>query len=74
MLLNCGVGEDSWESLGLQGDQTRILKEVSPEYSLEKTDAETDAPVLWPPDVKNWHIGKDPHAGKDWRQGEKGTT
>ena len=35
MLLNCGVGEDSWESLGLQGDPTRILKEISPEYSLE---------------------------------------
>ena len=37
MLLNCGVGEDSWESLGLQGDPTNqsILKEISPEYSLE---------------------------------------
>ena len=36
MLLNCGVGEDSWESLGLQGDQNKsILKEISPEYSLE---------------------------------------
>ena len=36
MLLNFGVGEDSWESLGLKGDQTRsILKEISPEYSLE---------------------------------------
>ena len=37
MLLNCGVGEDSRESLGLQGDQTSqsILKEISPEYSLE---------------------------------------
>ena len=37
MLLNCGVGEDSWESLGLQGDPTSqsILKEISPEYSLE---------------------------------------
>ena len=34
MLLNCGVGEDSQESLGLQGDQTS-LKEISPEYSLE---------------------------------------
>ena len=34
MLLNCGVGEDSWESLGLQGDQS-ILKEISPEYSLK---------------------------------------
>ena len=36
------------------------------------TDAE--APVLWPPDAKNWLIGKDPDAGKDWRQEEKGTT
>ena len=35
MLLNCGVGEDSWESLGLQGHPTRILKEISPECSLE---------------------------------------
>ena len=35
MLLNCGVGEDSWESLGLQGDQTSQPKEISPEYSLE---------------------------------------
>ena len=35
--LNCGVGEDSWESLGLQGNQTKsILKEISPEYSLEE--------------------------------------
>ena len=36
-----------------------------------RTDAE--APVLWPPDAKNWHIGKDPDAGKDWRQEEKWT-
>ena len=36
MLLNCGVGEDALESLGLQGDQNQsILKEISPEYSLE---------------------------------------
>ena len=35
MLLNCGVGENSLESLGLQGDATSILKEISPEYSLE---------------------------------------
>ena len=37
-----------------------------------RTDAET--PILWPPDAKNWLIGKDPDAGKDWRQEEKGTT
>ena len=39
-----------------------------------RTDAETEAPVLWPPDVKNWLNGKDPDAGKDWRQEEKGMT
>ena len=50
-----------------------ILKEISPEYSLERTDAEAETPILWPPDAKNWLIGKDPDAGKDWRQEEKGT-
>ena len=39
-----------------------------------KTDAEAETPILWPPDVKNWLIGKDPVSGKDWRQEEKGTT
>ena len=38
-----------------------------------RTDAEAEAPILWPPDAKNWHVGKDPDAGKDWRQEEKGT-
>ena len=37
-----------------------------------KTDAEAEAPILWPPDVKNWLIWKDPDAGKDWKW-EKGT-
>ena len=39
-----------------------------------RTDAETETPVLWPPDAKNWLTGKDTDAGKDWRQEEKGTT
>ena len=39
-----------------------------------RTDAEAETPILWPPDVKNWLIGKDPDAGKDWGQEEKGTT
>ena len=38
-----------------------------------RTDAEAETPKLWPPDEKSWLIGKDPDAGKDWRQ-EKGTT
>ena len=38
------------------------------------TDAEAETPILWPPDAKNWLIGNDPDAGKDWRWEEKGTT
>ena len=39
-----------------------------------RTDAEAETLILWPPDAKNWLIGKDPDAGKDWRQEEKGVT
>ena len=39
-----------------------------------RTDAEAEIPILWPPDAKNWFIGKDLDAGKDWRQEEKGMT
>ena len=39
-----------------------------------KTDVEAEMPILWLPDVKNWHVGKDPDAGKDWRQEGKGMT
>ena len=121
-----GVGEDSWQSLGLQGDLTsqsqrksvlnihwrnyfeaetsvlwppdaknwcfqavvlekildspldcKEIKPVNPTGNqswtfIGKTDAEV--PVLWPPDAKNWLTGKDPGAGKDWRQEGKGTT
>ena len=38
-----------------------------------RTDAEAETPILWPPDVKNWFAGKDPDAGKHWRQEEKVT-
>ena len=41
---------------------------------IRRTDAEAKAPILWTPDVKNWLIGRDPDAGKRWRQEEKGTT
>ena len=41
---------------------------------LGRTDAEVENPIVWPPDAKNWLIGKDPDAGKGWRQEEKGTT
>ena len=57
-------------------------KEIKPVNSKEneswiligRTDVEAEAPILWPPDSKNWLNGKDPDAGKDWRQEEKGTT
>ena len=48
-----------------KGNQSRIV--------IGRTHAEAETPTLWPPDVKNWLTGKDPDAGKDWRQ-EKGTT
>ena len=72
MLLNCGVGEDSWESIGPQGDQP-----VHPQGNhfwifIGRTDAKTL--ILWPPNAKSWLTGKDPDAGKDWGQEEKGTT
>ena len=52
-----------------------ILKEISPGCSLEgMMDAKAETPVLWPPHVKSWLIGKDPDAGRDWGQEEKGTT
>ena len=53
------------------------IKPVNPKGNqpwifIGKTDAGAEAPILWPPDVKSWLIGKDPDAGKDWRQEEKG--
>ena len=49
-----------------KGDQSWVLT--------ERTDVEAETPVLWSPDVKSWLTGKDPDAGKDWGQEEKGTT
>ena len=64
MLSNCGVGEDSWEFLGLQGYQTN-----------GRTDAEAEAPILWPPDAKSRHLEKTLMLGKiegrrrrDWQR------
>ena len=51
-----------------------ILKEISPEYFIGRTEAEAETPILWPPDAKNWLIWKDPDAGQDWRREGKGTT
>ena len=72
MLLNCGIGEDSWESLGQLGDQTVNPKGNQSWIFIGRTDAETETPILWPPDLKNCLFGKDPDAGKDWRPGGEG--
>ena len=74
MLLNCCVGEDSWESLGLQGDPPVHPKGNQSWIFTGRTDAEAETPIPWPPDAKSWLIGKEPDAGKDWGQEEKGKT
>ena len=75
MLLNCSAGDlllkVPWTARrsnldNPKGNQSWI--------STGRTDAEAEAPILWPPDGKNWLIGKDSDAGKDWKQEEKGTT
>ena len=53
------------KSVNPKGNQSWIL--------IARTDAKAETPILWPPDAKNWLSGKDPDAGKDWRQ-EKGMT
>ena len=52
-----------------------MCKEGIPlQFNLHPPDVEAETPILWPPDAKSWLIGKDPDAGKDWGQEEKGTT
>ena len=52
------------KSVHPKGNQSWVL--------IGSTDVEAETPILWPPDVKNWLIWKDPGAGKDWRQEKKG--
>ena len=69
--LNYVGGEYSWESLGQQGDQTSKPERKST-LSIGKADAEVEAPICWPHDLKSHLIVKDPDAGKDRGQDEKG--
>ena len=74
MFLNCAVGEDlespldceEIKTVNFQGNQSWIFT--------GRTDGEAETPKLWPPDEKNWLIGKDPDSRKDWSQEEKGMT
>ena len=82
VLLNCDVGEDL-ELLVLEllkvAWTERRSKPVNPKGNqpwifIERIDAEAEAPILWPPNAKSQPTGKDPDAGKDWREEEKETT
>ena len=59
--------------------ESKDIKPVSPKGNqpwifIGRTDAEAEAPILWPPDGNSWLLGKDPDVGKDWGQEEKGET
>ena len=79
MLSNCGDREDSWKSLErllkvpwtARRSNQSILNKNQPWIFIGRTDAETQ--ILWPPDVKNWLIRKEPYAGKDLGQGKWAT-
>ena len=73
MLLNCGFGQDFWESLGLQGDPTIPFEGDQPWDFFGRNDAKAETPILWLPHAKSWLIGEDSDAGRDWGQEEKGS-
>ena len=71
MLLDCGV-EKTLESYL----DSKEIKPANPKGNqsgtiIRKTNAEVEAPILWPSDVKSWLSGKDPDTGKDWKEKEK---
>ena len=70
--LHCGVGEDSWESLGLHGDPTSPFWRRSALGVLWRTEAKAELPILWPHHAKSWLIGKDSDAGRDLGAGGEG--
>ena len=72
MLLNCGVGEDSWDSLDCKEIQPVHPKGDQSWVFIGRTDAEAETPILWPPDAKSWLILKPLMLGKiegRWRRG-----
>ena len=76
--------QEYWNGLPFPSPVDHILdcKEIQPVHPkgnqswifIGRTDAETETPIFWPPDVKNWLIGDDRDAGNDWRQEEKRMT
>ena len=74
MFLNCYVGRTLESPLDCKKIQSVNPKGNQSWMFTGRTDAEAETPILWPLDAKNWLIWKDPDAGKDWRQEEKGMT
>ena len=74
MPLNCGAGETLESLLDSKEIKPCNPKGNQPWISFGRTDAEAEAPILWPPDVKSQLIGKDPDVGKDWGHEEKRAT
>ena len=72
---NCGAGKDLLKS-SLDRNESKLVnpKGKQPWISTERTGAEAEAPIVWPPDAKSLLTGKDSDAGKDWGQNEKGAT
>ena len=68
------MDREAWRAVvhGVTNSQTRLKRLSSSSSSSNTTKAET--PILWPPHVKSWFIGKDSNAGRDWEHEEKGTT
>ena len=71
MVLKCGVGEDSWESPGLQGDPVHPKGDQFWVF-IGRTDVEAETPIPWPPDAKNWLIWKDHECWERLRAGGEG--
>ena len=72
MLSNSGTGEDSWESLGQQWYQTSHPNINQPWIFIGRTDPEAEVPIIWPTDVNNQVIGKDPDAQAEGEEGDRG--
>ena len=73
MLLNCGVEKTLESTLGCKEIQLVHSKGNQSWIVNGRTDVDAETPILWPPHAKSWLIGKDPDAGQDWGQEEKGT-
>ena len=79
LVLTNTIHQTHWQQTLENPLNSKVIKPVNPTGNkpwifIGRTDAEAEASILWPPDAKSWLFEKDPGAGKDWRQEEKGTS